>query len=655
MSGACFWMALCLAVGVLAGAERLWPPVGPAGGDARSLAGSAERLYLGTTTGWIYLSTDGGGHWRRLAHLDGSNRLIVDHILIDPRDGKKLYAGAWRTNPAGGGLWVSRDAGASWTEIAALHGQSIRALALAPSDARVIVAGTLAGVLRSGDGGEHWRQISPPGSAEIHEVESLAVDPRNPETIYAGTWHLPWKTTDGGRHWTRISQGVIDDSDVFSIQVDPAHPSVVYLSACSGIYKSTTAGAAFRKIQGIPAEARRTRVLRFDPTNPAVVYAGTTEGLYKSINAGRSFRAITGAGVIVNDVWIDPGDARRVLLATDRGGVRRSTDGGASFAAANEGFSGRSVPALLVDRADARHLWAGVANDKEWGGAFESVDGGAAWRQVAEGLDGADVLALAETPAGELVAGTNHGVFVLEKSDGGRRVWQPRNRLVNTEMKAVTQRVRGRRVPQEQPAPAIPMEGRVVALDVAGAVWVAATSYGVVTSRDRGASWQGGMVLGRSDYRSVAVSPEGVLVAARGDGVASSRDGGRSWWPMAVPEVLTRITRVVFDARGVLWVGAREGLYSTPDLGGHWFWLDRLPLKDIDDLALDERHGGVVASSRQSEAIYAIDPRTMAGRVWTTGFRISTVRVAGDRLVAASTDDGVVLEPDSAPGQGDGW
>lgn len=124
---------------------------------------------------------------------------------------------------------------------------------------------------------------------------------------------------------------------------------------------------------------------------------------------------------------------------------------------------------------------------------------------------------------------------------------------------------------------------------------------------------------------------------------------------MAVPEVLTRITRVVFDARGVLWVGAREGLYSTPDLGGHWFWLDRLPLKDIDDLALDERHGGVVASSRQSEAIYAIDPRTMAGRVWTTGFRISTVRVAGDRLVAASTDDGVVLEPDSAPGQGDGW
>ena len=37
---------------------------------------------------------------------------------------------------------------------------------------------------------------------------------------------------------------------------------------------------------------------------------------------------MTGADVIVNDVYVDPRDSKRVLLATDRGGVLASQDGG---------------------------------------------------------------------------------------------------------------------------------------------------------------------------------------------------------------------------------------------------------------------------------------------------------------------------------------
>ena len=136
-------------------------------------------------------------------------------------------------------------------------------------DAKVFIAGTLKGVYRSDDSGQHWKQISPAGSNEIHEVESIAIDPVDPNTIYAGTWHLPWKTTDGGATWRNIKQGVIDDSDVFSIIIDPKAPTVVYASACSGIYKSENAGEIFRKQQGIPNTARRTRVLMQDPMNAA--------------------------------------------------------------------------------------------------------------------------------------------------------------------------------------------------------------------------------------------------------------------------------------------------------------------------------------------------------------------------------------------------
>ena len=120
-----------------------------------------------------------------------------------------------------GGIFVSEDAGRHWRSVEDMQGQSVRALAQAPSDPKVFVAGTLRGVYESRDGGEHWVLISPAGSTEIHEVESIAIDPAHPAILYAGTWHLPWKTEDGGITWRNIHRGVIDDSDVFSIILDP--------------------------------------------------------------------------------------------------------------------------------------------------------------------------------------------------------------------------------------------------------------------------------------------------------------------------------------------------------------------------------------------------------------------------------------------------
>ena len=219
---------------------------------ARVCGGSdgARHLYLGTVNGWLYESHDGGESWKRLARMENRTDLALDNIVVDPADAKHLLVGAWILGQDGGGLFESHDAGHTWTSDAEMKGQSIRALAMAPSDPKILVAGTLQGVFRSTDRGAHWTQISPEGSKEIHEVESIAIDPVNPQVIYAGTWHLPWKTTDGGEHWDNMKQGIIDDSDVFSIIVDPKQPQVVYASACSGIYKSEDAGGKFKKVAG---------------------------------------------------------------------------------------------------------------------------------------------------------------------------------------------------------------------------------------------------------------------------------------------------------------------------------------------------------------------------------------------------------------------
>jgi photosystem II stability/assembly factor-like uncharacterized protein len=644
-----FALPLLALTSAVVSAQAAWNPIGPDGGDARVIAavpGDPRHLYLGTTNSLIYESTDEGVSWHRMAKLDSSDDLVVDHILVEESNPSLIFAAAWKFDHPEGGLWVSRDAGRTWNEVKGLHGQSIRAFTQAPSNHRILFAGTLQGIFRSQDAGESWSQITPVGSTELHEIESLAIDPRDPSIIYAGTWHLPWKTTDGGAHWNNVKEGLIDDSDVFSIIIDPQQPNIIYLSACSGIYKSESGGAQFHKIQGIPATARRTRVLRQDPVHRDTVYAGTTEGLYKTTNAGKTFQRMTGPEVIVNDVHINPSNPDRVILSTDRGGVLTSDNSAVSFTQTNRGFSARKVQALAIDPKDPSRLYAGVVNDKTYGGAFFSSDGGDRWKQVADGLEGRDVFALSQSPDGAVLAGTNSGMFLLENG-----AWQPRNTIANTVAKPTPTVVKGKKVIVEKSVkePTRQFDGRVYSVDISGDVWAAATSGGLYTSRDKAATWQGGPAQG-ADFTTIAVHGE-TMAAAKAAGIVLSNDSGKTWWPLGIPTAITRIHRIVFAGDGTLWLGSREGVYFTRDKGKNWMWVHRLPLLDVSDLYYDAQTNKILVSSQHSDFIYAIDSQSLEWKWYQTGYHLYLVRTAGDRMLAASLDDGVLAEPKPSPTQ----
>ena len=663
----------CLALTILlpfmavgqTGPANTWRSIGPWGGDARSFAsvpGDPRHLYLGGTDNWVFESTDGGQNWTRKGHVgpeDDPGDLIVDSLLVDAGDKHTLFAGVWRSYNSDGGLYISHDGGATWAVIPALKGQSVRSLAQAPSDPGILVVGTLEGVFRSHDRGQNWERISPPPpdplSREIHEVESLAIDPRKPDTIYAGTWHLPWKTTDGGQHWRNIKQGVIDDSDVFSIIIDPERPATVYASACSGIYKSEDSGLLFHKIQGIPATARRTRVLMQDTQRREVVYAGTTEGLYRTRDAGREWQRITDANVIVNDIYLDPSHAGRVLIATDRGGVLVSNDNGATFAQSNEGFSARKVEALVADSRNPQRILAGIVNDKSYGGAFLTTDAGQSWSQIADGLEGRDVFTFAQAKDGAILAGTNHGIFALEGDPAAGDTfshphWVMRSNIVNAGSRIVNETVNGRKVSRFEniKLPPRSLSARIYDFDLTTDIWAAATAEGVFTSKDKGETWQGGLVLGSAEYRSIA-SYKGEILVARRTGAAFSRDGGISWDPVGLPSKIKDIRTVAFSKEGELWVGAGDGVYFSRDFsqngGKTWFWLEKVPVRDVGDLAFDPATGHMLVTSRSSPMLYAIDPVTLAHTGMQTGYRLFMARVAGNARFAASLQDGVLTDP----------
>ncbi len=626
-----------------------WFPFGPDGGDARAFAGDPNdhnHLYLGTAIGWIYESHDGGHQWRRLARVGNRDDLVLDNIVVDPADSNHLVVGAWVLGQTDGGLYISHNAGLTWVTSPAMKGQSIRALAVAPSDSKIMVAGTLAGIFRTTDRGDTWQQISPVGSTEIHEVESIAIDPTDPKTIYAGTWHLPWKTTDGGAHWSNIKHGIIDDSDVFSIIIDPRQPKVVYASACSGIYKSEDGGAEFQKIQGIPSTARRTRVLMQDPQHLQTVFAGTTEGLFRTDDGGAYWTRITSEDVIVNDVYVDPTNSKHVLMAIDRGGVLASEDGGTSFFQSNSGFSARQIAALSGDFRHPNDLYLGVVNDKQWGGAFLSSDGGLRWQQIEQGLDGRDVFSLAQAQDGSIVAGTERGLFVY---DPAAWMWQRAGELAPSDASRTKRSHSQRYAPRVAPVsrPTVPhrmIEGSVKALAPIGGRLYAVTSEGVFSSESPSGLWTSVTGLSGEPWQFVA-SAHGTTVVASLRSISVSENEGRSWRLIGLPPGLSQIGAITVDGSGTIWVGGREGVFASSDQGMTWAALNDLYVTNIDSLFYDARQDRLLVTSGTSTMAFAIQLPGRSIHYWTTGWNMRSLRPVGDYLVGATMFDGIVVQP----------
>jgi ligand-binding sensor domain-containing protein len=511
------------------------------------------------------------------------------------------------------------------------------------------VAGALDGLYRSVNYGESWERITPAGHADLKNFESVAVDEHNRDVIYAGTWHLPWKTTDGGAHWFNIKQGVIDDSDVFSIILDHSNQSTVFLSACSGIYKSENAGALFHKVQGIPGTARRTRVLEQDPVDALAVYAGTTEGLWKTTDGGRNFHLISPPNYILNDVLVEARNPRRVLIATDRGGVYSSDDAGASFHPSNHGFSKRQVSALVADPREAGTLYAAVLNDKEFGGVFRYRAG--EWTQFGKGLEGLEVFDLAEAPNGMLMAATNRGVYLYESASW---VWAARTDVVNERPAPQTRVVRKVYGKLVQPTPRPPIvvhsnfKGRASAI-VFGERWYAATENGLLRSEDQGKTWQGGPFGGEKEL--LAVAARGAVVVTVGlHELWQSQDGGRNFVRLTLPAWVTRLYGVAIATDGALWVASREGALRYDAATSRWdHVLAGLPAREVTSIRVQ---GDLLLAT--AEGMESVAVSRDQGRSWqvqpATGYEVGGAVLEGGRLYLATRHHGV-LAGGTLPGE----
>jgi len=628
-----FAMACVLVASNGVSAEQ-WTPTGPEGGEVRSLAYDPvhpETVFLGTSSGQLFCSSDIGRTWSRCGRLGNGEDYVIDHVLVDPHNSNSVYASVWNVNkPLQGELFHSSDGGKKWSTVSGLRGKSVRCIAAAASQPGLFLVGSLDGVFRSTNGGLTWSKISS-SRTTIRNVESLAIDPLDSAVYYAGTRHLAWKTTDGGAHWRRLDDGMIDDSDVFTIILDRANPQILFAGACSGIYKSNDGGRHFERIQGMPFSARRTHVLSQSPQDPKVLYAGTTEGLWVSNDAGESWRRVTGPDVVVNDVLASPLPDGRILLATDRAGILAGSGGNLEFKTSNSGFTHRYISSLLVDKDNLDRVYLSVVNDGEYGGVFVSEDGGRHWTQRSDGLMTRDVFALQQGRDGAVLAGTDRGMFALE---AGANVWKPQVGLCHEANSASGKTAEGILKPV----------CKINDVQFDGQKWFAATSRGLYTSDD-GEIWnENPSVRGRTIL--FLSQRSGFIALVDSKGILLSTDDGQTWRrPKTVPLRITISGMIITKSQEIL-VASDEGVFRSRDMGKSWQRSQRgLPDKAIHTITYDDREARIFVIAGANRTVLESND---GGLTWhrgpKSGWPLRSIRIANGRSVAATTFDGVVVD-----------
>jgi photosystem II stability/assembly factor-like uncharacterized protein len=657
---------------------QTWRQVGPPGGDVESLAtapGNARTLFLGTSDGHVFGSRDEGEHWDLLGRIGEHHDDVIMSMVVDARLPNTVYATSWTLSSHGGGVYRSADAGHTW-QLIGLEGLVVRAIAQAPSNPDILIAGATDGVYRSEDSGKHWARISPEKHEDLRNFDSIAIDPHDSNTIYAGTYHLPWKTVDGGKNWAPVHQGMVDDSDVMSITIDQGDAGHVFASACSGIYHSPDGGANWTKFKGIPKDSRRTVHILQDPKRPATVYAATTEGLWKTSDDGATWRLITPASWSVLSMVIDPENSDRLILGTERLGVQVSGDGGETYRASNQGFSHRRIVDAAVDPVHPER--ALVVLTSKFEPLLETNDAGRTWTPLAAGLTSGPPRHVFASPDGWFAAPGPGGLLRYEVS---RSVWTPVNQIIETSAPAETRRTSALRAASiastktsaakssaNSAAPAgaktrVTFHVKVNDMAFGQDAWYAATDDGLLISRDRGLTWRtvslapvqppSGATSGAStvSIRTVRTgNGDSHVWALSSRQLEVSGDGGKTWISRALP----------FEPRGSLHLhpsdentvvlASDHGVFVTRDAGESWHQANLSELS-IDDLAAVR--GAVVVSTAAGALFLSRD----SGKTWgrmdgpSADATISALRSreAGNQLVAASATEGLfVIEMGSA-------
>ncbi|MEP6884179.1 MAG: glycoside hydrolase [Gammaproteobacteria bacterium] len=359
-----------------------WRMVGPTrGGRTRAITGvpgQPHTLLVGAVNGGVWKTDDDGRTWTPI--FDSQPTQSIGAIAVAPSDPRIIYvaSGEGLHRPdlsVGNGMYRSSDAGRSWTHLSLEDAQQIPSIAVDPHDANRVYAAVLGhpygpsaqrGLYRSLDGGTTWTKVLDRG--ENTGSSFVRIDPYDPQTLYAGFWNArsgPWE--DKG----------------------------MYNGPGGGLYKSTDGGEHWRALtDGLPpgvsqldvavAPSARGRLYATVATSSIPTAQGgaaPSVGVYRSDDAGEHWHRATedarpavriGGGGDLPILKVDPTNADILYSASIV--MMKSVDGGSHWVSFKGAPGGDDYQEMWISPEDPARI--GLVGDQ---GALITVNGGRTW------------------------------------------------------------------------------------------------------------------------------------------------------------------------------------------------------------------------------------------------------------------------------------
>jgi photosystem II stability/assembly factor-like uncharacterized protein len=346
-----------------------WRLLGPFRGGrvlaASGVPGQPDHYYFGAVNGGVWETVNAGRTWRPL--FDGQSTQSIGALAISPSDPRVLYVGTgeadMRSDIAhGDGVYRSQDGGQRWVRIGLEDTRQIGRILVDPADSSRLFVAALGhaygpnetrGVYRSTDAGTTWQKVLS-RDADTGAID-LAFKPGDARTLYAALWQTrrpPWH-----------------------IYPPSAGPG-------SGLYVSHDGGDNWSQISGHGFPATTGRIgIALAPSAPERVYAivdAKDGGLYRSDDGGDHWSRVSDDARIWQRGWyfggitVEPGNADIIYACNTA--LYRSTDGGHSFTPIKGAPGGDDYHTLWIDPSAPARRILGVDQ-----GAVVSVDGGETW------------------------------------------------------------------------------------------------------------------------------------------------------------------------------------------------------------------------------------------------------------------------------------
>ena len=341
-----------------------WRSIGPyRGGRASSVTGvsnSENTYYFGATGGGVWKTTDSGQNWKNIS--DGFFGGSIGAISASQSDPNILYVGTGEktvrgnVSPGYGGFWKSDDAGETWKKMNLDIDQvQVGRIAIHPKNPDIVYIAIIGdlfknskkrGVYKSSDGGQTWKHVL--FSNERSGAVDISIDKNNPRIIFASTWNIRrtpyslesggegsglWKSTDGGETWNNISGNDGLPSGLWGISgvsVSPVNSKKIFAlieNKDGGLFRSDDGGNSWKKVNEDRNLRQRawyyTRVYA-DTQNENRVYVMNVS-FWRSEDDGKSFDRYRTPHGDHHDLWIDPENNNRLIVADD-GGAQVSND-----------------------------------------------------------------------------------------------------------------------------------------------------------------------------------------------------------------------------------------------------------------------------------------------------------------------------------------